>query len=59
MGTSRLTHRRVPMVARAKEVTVMDSKAHMVARDKAAAVVVAAAMEDGVKVQMTGLKSSR
>ncbi|XP_036943452.1 TATA-binding protein-associated factor 2N isoform X8 [Acanthopagrus latus] len=52
MGTSRLTHRRVPMVARAKEVTVMDSKAHMVARDKAAAAVVAAAMEDGVKVKV-------
>ncbi|KAM8769128.1 TATA-binding protein-associated factor 2N isoform 7-T7 [Acanthopagrus schlegelii] len=53
MGTSRLTHRRVPMVARAKEETVMDSKAHMVARDKAVVVVVvAAAMEDGVKVKV-------
>lgn len=50
------------MVARVKEETVMDSKAHMVARDKVVAVVVvvvaaaAAAMEDGVKVKMTGLK---
>lgn len=62
MGTSHPTRRRVPMVARVKEETVMDSKAHMVARDKVVAVVVvvvaaaAAAMEDGVKVKMTGLK---
>lgn len=58
MGTSHPTRRRVPMVARVKEETVMDSKAHMVARDKVVAVVVvvvaaaAAAMEDGVKVKV-------
>ncbi|XP_073338762.1 TATA-binding protein-associated factor 2N isoform X3 [Pagrus major] len=56
MGTSRLMGSKVPMVARVKEETVMDSKAHMVARDKVVAVAVAAAvaaaMEDGVKVKV-------
>ena len=43
------------MVARVKEETVMDSKVHMVARDKVG-VVVAAAMEDGVKVKNDWIK---
>ncbi len=56
---------KVPMVARGKEETAMDSKAPMVARDMVV-VVAAADMEargkevvaiaDGVKVQITGFK---
>ncbi len=57
---------KVPMVARGKEETAMDSKAPMVARDMVVVVVAAADMEargkevvaiaDGVKVQITGFK---
>lgn len=56
MGTSRLTGKEetamdsvAPLVARLKGEMDMGSKAPMVAKDK-----VAVAMEDGVKVQITG-----
>lgn len=44
----------VPLVARGKEEMDMGNKPPTVARDKV--VVAAAAMEDGVKVQMTEFK---
>lgn len=45
-----LTAIKVPMVARVKEETAMDSKAPLVGKEVVAA---EAAMEDGVKVQIT------
>lgn len=68
MGTSHLTGSKVPtvvkeemlmgsvvpMVARGKEEMDMGNKPPTVARDKVVAEV--AAMEDGVKVQITGFK---
>lgn len=55
MGTSHLMVSKVPMVAaRGKGETVMDSKAPTVARVDKVVAVVAVAMDDGVKVQITG-----
>lgn len=48
-------HSVAPIVARLKGEMDMGSKAPIVAKDKVAvAVAVAVAMEDGVKVQITG-----